>query len=263
MKSPNPVILTVSFGTRYAQTRARTIDAIEEALRNAYPRYEVRRAFASPSIIRLLRQQENLEVDSVSQALQRLADEGVTRVLIQPTYLMPGGEYDGLRAEAETFRSRFERLCVAGPLLQTEQDCQCLARILLEETKHLECSDQTVVWMAHGSDRGGNEVYENLQRAFASLGSRQLVGTMEGTPDVEDTIRRAAALGVSNVVLRPMMMVAGKHANEDMAGPEETSWKSRFLRAGFHVRCVPEGIGQNPQVHDMIIRHAAEGLRNL
>lgn len=261
MEHENPVLLAVSFGTSYAKTRELTIEATEKALQAAFPGFELRRAFTSPTIIRKLRQRDGIVVDSLHDALQQLADEGVAQVLVQPTHMMPGYEYDDLRAEAQSFRGEFSRLWIGRPLLQTDLDCRELTQILLKKTAQFDRPDTAVVWMGHGSEHPGNAIYTAMQKALASAGAqRHLVGTVEGTPDLEDMIRSARALGVSRVVLQPLMIVAGEHATHDMAGGEPDSWKSRFEAAGFEVHCVFDGVGQYPEVQEMIVRHARQTL---
>lgn len=251
----------MSFGTSYARTRTLTIEAAEKALAAAFPEFELRRAFTSAAIIRKLRQRDGIVVNSLGEALQQLAEEGADQVLVQPTYMMPGLEYDGMRAEALSFRTSFRKLVIGRPLLQSFADCRELAQILLEKTCAYEAPDTAVIWMGHGSEHPGNAIYAAMQEAFLSLGHpRQLVGTVAGTPALSDMLRQAKALGVSRVVLQPMMLVAGKHALSDMTGQQEASWKNQFCRAGFRVECVLEGVGQYPEVQAIIVRHAMEAM---
>ena len=257
METRKPVLLAVSFGTSFAKTRTLTIEATEKALAAAFPDFELRRAFTSAAIIRKLRERDGVRVCSLEEALEQLAREGTGRVLVQPTHMMPGREYDALQAQAQRFRPSFRQLTVGPPLLHTQEDCRELAQILLEKTRSFLTPDTAMIWMGHGSAHPGNAVYTTVQEAFQALGhSRQLVGTVKGTPDISDTLRRTRALGVSRVVLQPMMLVAGEHAAHDMAGPQADSWKNQFLRAGFQVECVLEGVGQYAEVQAMIVRHA-------
>ena len=201
-------------------------------------------------------------MDSLHEALEQLAEEGADRVLVQPTHMMPGFEYDDLKAEALSFRASFRELVVGRPLLQSFEDCRELAQILLEKTRAFDSPDTAVIWMGHGSEHPGNAIYTTMQEAFLSLGHpRQLVGTVEGTPELSDMLRQAKELGVSRVVLQPMMLVAGEHAANDMAGQQEESWKNQFLKAGFRVECVLEGVGQYPEVQAIIVRHAKEAMQ--
>ena len=255
MQPRKPVMLVASFGTSYADTRAQTLDVIERELTEAFPDFEVRRAYTSDAVIRTLKKRDGITVDSVPQALERLIREGVSRVLVQPTHMMPGGEYDTLTVQSESFRDGFQKLLIGTPLLNSEEDCALLAKILDEKTCSLQRPDTALVWMGHGSERGGNECYTSLQQAFAALRKpHHLVGTVKGGAPV----KQAQALGVSRVVLLPMMMVAGAHAAHDMAGEEPSSWKNQFLQAGFQAECVRQGIGVYPEVRSMILRHGEE-----
>ena len=253
-----PVILAVSFGTSYNESRDLTIGAVEAALQQAFPDYEVRRAFTSQIIIDKLKERDNLEIDNVTQAMDRLVNDGVKEVLIQPTHVMPGFEYDDVVKEVSAYTDKFEKLIIGKPLLTTNEDYDRLVTALADKTSALAAEDAAVVFMGHGTEHAANATYGRMQKRFDALGYKNyFVGTVEATPTLEDVIALCKDAGVKKVSLLPMMVVAGDHANNDMAGDEEGSWKTEFEKAGFEVSCVLEGMGQYAGVQQMIVDHAA------
>ena len=256
-----PVILAVSFGTSYNESRDLTIGAVEAALQQAFPDYEVRRAFTSQIIIDKLKERDNLEIDNVTQAMDRLVNDGVKEVLIQPTHVMPGFEYDDVVKEVSAYTDKFEKLIIGKPLLTTNEDYDRLVTALADKTSALAAEDAAVVFMGHGTEHAANATYGRMQKRFDALGYKNyFVGTVEATPTLEDVIALCKDAGVKKVSLLPMMVVAGDHANNDMAGDEEGSWKTEFEKAGFEVSCVLEGMGQYPAVQQMYVDHAAAAL---
>ena len=256
-----PVMLVVSFGTSFNDSRDVTIGAIENDLQKMYPDYEVRRAFTSQIIIDKLKERDNLEIDNVTQAMERLVADGVQEVLVQPTHVMPGFEYDDVVKEVSAYADKFQKLTISDPLLTSNQDYDTLVKALAEQTKDYNQEGTAIVFMGHGTEHAANATYARMQKRFAALGySNYFVGTVEATPTLEDVITLCKDSGAKKVVLLPMMVVAGDHANNDMAGDEEGSWKTEFQKAGFEVECVLQGMGQYPEVRDMYIAHAAKAM---
>ena len=256
-----PVLLVVSFGTSFNESRDVTIGAVENALQEAYPDYEVRRAFTSQIIIDILKEREGLEIDNVTEAMDRLVADGVKEVVIQPTHVMSGFEYDDVVREVSEYKDKFDRMTISKTLLAEDQDYDTLVAALAEETKEYNQEGTAVVFMGHGTEHKSNATYGRLQKRFNAAGyNNYFVGTVEATPSLEDVIALVKESGAKKAVLLPLMVVAGDHANNDMAGEEEGSWKTEFEKAGFEVECVLKGMGQYPAVREMYIDHAGKAI---
>ncbi|MEA5015427.1 MAG: sirohydrochlorin cobaltochelatase [Candidatus Limiplasma sp.] len=256
-----PVLLAVSFGTSYNDSRDVTIGAIEQALQAAYPEYEVRRAFTSQIIIDILKEREGLEIDNVTEAMERLVADGVKDVVIQPTHVMNGFEYDDIIAEIAPYQDKFDSFKVGEPLLISEADYDQVVAAITEGTAAYNGEGAAIVFMGHGTEHASNATYAKLQQKLLDAGhSNYFIGTVEAEPTVEEVLERVKESGASKVVLLPLMVVAGDHAHNDMAGDEEDSWKSVFTAAGFEVECVLEGLGQNAAIQQMYVQHAAEAM---
>lgn len=275
-RKTDKALLVVSFGTTHEETRAVTIDAIEEDLAAAFPGRRLYRGWTSGMILRILKKRTGTTFDSVEEALERMAADGITDVLVQPTHIIPGEENDRMREMITGFSDRFERIAIGRPLLSSQEDLQRLALILAEELLGAkgceETSGRTLILMGHGSaDKPeANQVYRDLEQTFRSCGyDNVFVATVEGTHTLEDTLKKledAAAKmerpsGSSNriAVLTPLMTVAGDHAKNDMAGDDENSWKNRLEEAGFSVCPVLRGLGEYPAVRELFILHAKQG----
>ena len=257
------VLLAVSFGTSYDDNRDKSIGAIETALQAAFPEYEVRRAFTSQIIIDILAGR-GLVIDNVGEAMERLLADGVTDVIVQPTHVMNGFEYDDVINEITPYAEKFDSFKVGRPLLITPKDYAKVVNILVEETSAYQGEDTAIVLMGHGTHHAANATYEKLQSVFTAAGhDRYFVGTVEASPSLEDVIPLVQASGAKKVVLLPLMIVAGDHANNDMAGDEADSWKSAFTAAGFEVEVLLQGMGQYQGIQDLIVEHAKEATSSV
>jgi sirohydrochlorin cobaltochelatase len=266
MEEVRPVILVVSFGTSYNSTRDKTIGAIERKIAAAYgDEYDVRRAFTSQFIINKLATRDNLIIDNMERALQRCIDDGVTTLVVQPTHVMAGSEDDDMVQTVKEYADKFERVSIGTPLLTTPQNYRDAVKILTDVTSSYDDGDTSIVYMGHGTEHPGNITYANLQTYVdeAGFGDRYFIGTVEATPTLEDMINKAEESGNGRVVLRPFMIVAGDHANNDMAGDEAGSWKTEFKKAGFDVECVIEGLGEIPAIQDMFVSKTSEAIAAL
>ncbi len=259
--SPSKVLLAVSFGTSYNDNRDLSIGGIEEALKKAYPDYEIRRAFTSQIIIDKLKSRDNLVIDNVTEAMDRLVADGVKEVVIQPTHVMNGFEFDDIVNEVSTYKDKFESFKIGKQLLASDEDFKEIVSIIIEETKSYDTDGTAIVFMGHGTEHKSNEVYAKLQQYITDAGySNYFIGTVEATPDLDDVVALAKESGAKKVVLLPFMIVAGDHANNDMAGDEDDSWKTRFEAEGFEVEAVLKGMGQYTGVQNMIVKHAGETI---
>ena len=255
------VLLVVSFGTSYNESRDLTIGAVEGALGTAYPDYEVRRAFTSQIIIDILAQREKLEIDNVTQAMDRLVADGVKEVVIQPTHVMSGFEYDDVIAEITPYEAQFDSFKVGAPLLTSDADYDKVLTALVNETEDYNTEGTAIVFMGHGTEHEANATYAKLQQFFADAGySNYFIGTVEAEPTLEEVIDMVEDSGAAKVVLLPLMVVAGDHANNDMAGDEEDSWKSAFTAAGYEVECVLRGLGQYSGIQAVYVDHVADAI---
>ena len=252
-------VLVVSFGTSHLDTLEKTIQPIEWDIAGRMTGRVQRRAFTSGMILRKLERWDGLHIDDVPQALSRLAAEGFDDVVLQPTHIMNGDEYDKLAAQTEPFREKFVRLAVGRPLLTTVQDYKVTAQALLQVLPTRE-KDTALVFMGHGTEHFANSAYCQLEYVFHDLGRTDiLVGTVEGYPGLEEVLHRLDERPeVKKVVLYPLMVVAGDHAKNDLAGDEADSWKNRLAAQGYDVKCVLSGLGEYPGIREVFVRHAEE-----
>ncbi|HNZ63875.1 MAG TPA: sirohydrochlorin cobaltochelatase [Bacillota bacterium] len=256
-----PVLLVVSFGTSYNDNREATIGALEKALTDAYPDYEVRRAFTSQIIIDKLKDRDKLEIDNVTEAMNRLVADGVKDVIIQPTHVMSGFEYDDVVKETSAFKDKFTTFKIGKPLLTSDADFEKVAAILAEQTDSENKKETAFVFMGHGTEHAANATYARMQKVMTDAGHKNFfVGTVEAAPTVEDVLKMVKDAGFKKVQMRPLMIVAGDHANNDMAGDEDDSWKSIFEKAGMEVECVLEGLGQYKGIQEIFKDHVADTI---
>ena len=277
-------ILVVSFGTSYNDSRARDIQGIEEALEQAYPDWSVRRAFTAQIIINHVQARDGEFIDNMEQALDRAVANGVKQLVVQPTHLMHGSEYDEMMDAVEAYRSQFESVAVAEPLLgEVGNDAtvinpdkaavaQAITAAALADAGYdsLEtaAADGTAfVFLGHGTAHVAKVSYSQMQTQLDTLGyDNAWIGTVEGKPEdtsAEAVIEAVKAAGYTKVVLRPLMVVAGDHANNDMAGEDPDSWKSLFTAAGLEVEVQIAGLGSVPAVQQLYVDHTGEAMASL
>jgi len=255
-------LLVVSFGTSYNSSRSVTIGAIESSLAEAFPEYEVKRAFTSQTIIDKLADRDGITIMNVEEALEDAYQSGVTTLVIQPTHLMSGYEYTDLAEAASEYEDKFDELIMSTPLLTTDSDYEAVAQAVYEKTASYDDGETAICLMGHGTEADSNSDYATLQEKFTELGYDNIyVGTVEATPSCEDLIASLQEKGTyTKVVLLPLMVVAGDHANNDMAGDEEDSWKSLFTAAGYDVTCILEGLGQDYNIQQIYVSHVKGAL---
>lgn len=256
-------ILVVSFGTSYAQTREKTIGAIEEDFRRAFPEYTIRRAFTSKMIIKKLRERDGIEVDTVAQALEKLAAEGYSTVICQPTHVMGGFEFDDVKREVENWKGRFDHIACGWPLLTSSEDYEQVTEALVQEFSDIP-SDAALVLMGHGTEHPANATYPALDYRLKARGCKNFfVGTVEGYPDLPTVMQEVAAIGANKVFLAPLMVVAGDHAINDLCGEEEDSWKSCFEQAGYQTEPILKGLGEYPAFRRIYLEHCVQCIQSL
>ena len=257
-------ILVVSFGTSYNESRDITIGAIENAITEAYPDYEVRRAFTSQIIIDVLKEREGLEIDNVEQALDRAVEDGVKELIVQPTHLMNGFEYNDLAKTLTDYMDKFDKITFADPLLMSDADFDAVVKAITEKTASYDDGETAICLMGHGTEADSNEVYAKMQEKLTEAGyENYYVGTVEAAPSLDDVVAALNEKGIyKKVVLSPLMVVAGDHANNDMAGDEEDTWKTILTNEGYEVECIVEGLGQIEAIQDIYVDHLQTAIES-
>ena len=254
-------LLVVSFGTSFNDSRRLTIGGIEGALETAFPDWSVRRGFTSQIIIDHVKSRDGVEIDNVSAALDRAMANGVKTLVVQPTHLMHGFEYNDLKDELAGYADGFDQIVMGEPLLTSDEDFAAVADIIVNATAEYDDGETAIVFMGHGTEAESNAVYAQMQQVLTDGGhANYFIGTVEAEPSVDDVLALVQAGNYKRVVLRPLMIVAGDHANNDMAGDEEDSWKSIFEGAGYEVECVLEGLGQLPEIQQLFVKHAQAAI---
>ena len=257
-------LLVVSFGTSFNDSRRLTIGGIEQSLADAFPDWSVRRGFTSQIIIDHVLSRDNVQIDNVTAALDRAVDNGVKTLVVQPTHLMHGFEYNDLAEELSTYADAFDQIVMGEPLLTSDEDFAAVADIIVKATEQYDDGETAICFMGHGTEAESNEVYARMQQVLIDAGHENyFIGTVEAEPSVDDVLAMVQAGDYTKVVLRPLMIVAGDHANNDMAGDEEDSWKSIFEAAGYDVTCVLEGLGQLPEIQAIFVQHTKAAMDNL
>lgn len=279
-------LLVVSFGTSFNDSRAEDIKGIEDALAEAYPDWSVRRAFTAQIIINHVEARDNEVIDNMQQALDRAVDNGVKNLVVQPTHLMHGAEYDEMVEAIDEYKDKFESVAIAEPMLGEvgddatviNDDKKAVAQAITDEAcKEAGFDDMQAaadagtafVFMGHGTSHTANVTYDQMQTQMNDLGfTNAFIGTVEGEPEdtaCEAVIEKVKEAGFKNVILRPLMVVAGDHANNDMAGDDEDSWKSQFEASGDFdsVDCQIAGLGRIEAVEDLYVEHTKAAIDSL
>ena len=263
--SSDKEILIVSFGTSYSNSRHVTIGPIEDAIREAYPDYQVRRAFTAQIIIDKLKKEEKIEIDNVKQALDRAVKNGVKTLVVQPTHLMNGLEYNELKKELDKYKDKFDKIALGEPLLTSDDDYKKVIAAITSDTKEYLDGETAICFMGHGTEAKSNKVYSTLQEKLKAAGYNDyFVGTVEAKPSVDDLIAQVKESGkYKKVILQPLMVVAGDHANNDMAGDDKDSWVTKFKAAGFEVKPVLRGLGQIYDIQKIYLEHVKAAIDSL
>lgn len=252
-------ILVVSFGTSYVETCAKTIEKMEDAAREAYPDHEVFRAWTSGIIRRKMAKRDGIQIWSVSEAMEQMHKKGIKEVVVQPTHVLNGIENEIMVKVIEAYRGFYEKVSVGKPLLTTREDCEEMVDLMIQEW---ELSDEEMlVFMGHGTEHHADFVYAAMNYQFLMKGHANMaMGTVEGYPTIEEMLQTAKQLKPKKVILTPFMIVAGDHANNDLAGDEEDSWKSIFEAEGYQVECVLKGLGEYEGVRRIFMEHLQEAV---
>lgn len=258
-------LLVASFGTSYNDSRRLTIGAIEQALEDAYSdTYSVRRGFTSQIIIDHVKSRDNVAIDNITEALDRAVANGVKNLVVQPTHLMNGLEYNDLVNEIAQYADAFEKVAIGEPLLTSEEDFKAVMEAITKETAQYDDGETAICFMGHGTEADSNVIYAKMQELLTEAGyENYYVGTVEATPSLDDILALVKAGDYKKVVLEPLMIVAGDHANNDMAGNEEDSWKTAFENEGYEVECIIKGLGELEDVQAIFVEHAQAAIDSL
>ena len=276
-------ILVVSFGTSFNDSRVADIKGVEDAIAAANPDWSVRRAFTAQIIINHVQARDDEKIDNMDQALERAVKNGVKNLVVQPTHLMHGAEYDELSEAVEKYKDKFESVKIAEPLLGevgsdatvVNEDKKAVAEILTEEAVEKAGYDSldaakeegtAFVFMGHGTSHTAKISYSQMQSQMTALGyDNVFIGTVEGEPEdtsCESVIEKVSAAGYKNVILRPLMVVAGDHANNDMAGSDDDSWLSQFKASGKFDKIDTQinGLGEIEGIQKLYVEHTAAAM---
>ena len=257
-------LLVVSFGTSYNDSRRETIGAIEQTLADQFSGWSVRRGFTSQIIIDHVLSRDGVAIDNVTEALDRAVANGVKTLVVQPTHLMHGFEYTDLMNELAGYADSFDAIAVGEPLLNSDEDFAAVAEAIVNVTAAYDDGETAICFMGHGTEAESNAIYAQMQQVLTDGGHENyFVGTVEATPSVDDVLAMVQAGSYTKVVLMPLMIVAGDHANNDMAGDEPDSWKSVFEGAGYDVTCLVQGLGQLPEIQAIFVQHTQAAIDSL
>ena len=279
-------LLVVSFGTSFNDSRAEDIKGIEDALAAAYPDWSVRRAFTAQIIINHVEARDEENIDNMQQALDRAVENGVKNLIVQPTHLMHGAEYDEMTEAINGYKDKFESVAIAEPMLGEvgddatviNDDKKAVAQAITDEACKEAGFDSmdaaaeagtAFVFMGHGTSHTANITYDQMQTQMEDLGFKNaFIGTVEGKPEdtaCDKVIEKVKEAGYKNVVLRPLMVVAGDHANNDMAGDDEDSWKSQFVASGNfeNVDTQIAGLGRIEAVEQIYVDHTKAAIDSI
>ena len=279
-------LLVVSFGTSFNDSRAEDVKGIEDALAKAYPDWSVRRAFTAQIIINHVEARDGENIDNMQQALDRAVENGVKNLVVQPTHLMHGAEYDEMTEAINGYKDKFESVAIAEPMLGEvgddatviNDDKKAVAQAITDEACKEAGFDSmdaaaeagtAFVFMGHGTSHTANITYDQMQTQMEDLGFKNaFIGTVEGKPEdtaCDKVIEKVKEAGYKNVVLRPLMVVAGDHANNDMAGDDEDSWKSQFVASGNfeNVDTQIAGLGRIEAVEQIYVDHTKAAIDSI
>ena len=257
-------LLVLSFGTSFNDSRRLTIGAIEDQLEKSFPDYSVRRGFTANIVIDHVEKRDGEKIDDINEALKRAVDNGVKNLVVQPTHLMNGLEYDELKGDIAQYSDAFDKVAIGQPLLSSDEDFSRVENAIVDWTKDYDDGETAIVFMGHGTSADSNAVYQKMQDLLTKDGhTNYFVGTVEATPSLDDVMAAVKKGNYKRVVLEPLMVVAGDHANNDMAGDDKDSWKSQFEAAGYQVECLLRGLGENETIRQIYVEHAQAAIDSL
>ncbi len=257
-------LLVVSFGTSFNDSRRLTIGAIENALETAFPDYSVRRGFTADIIIDHVKRRDDVLIDNVKASLDRAVANEVKNLVVQPTHLMNGLEYNDIIDEVAQYSDAFEKVAFGEPLLTSDDDFKRVEQAIVDWTAEYDDGKTAICFMGHGTEAESNGVYQKMQDLLIADGyENYFIGTVEAEPSIDTILAKVKDGEYEKVVLEPLMVVCGDHANNDMAGDEEDSWKSVFEAEGYEVECILRGLGENEDIRQIYVDHAQTAIDSI
>ena len=255
-------VLVVSFGTSFNDSRVATIGAIEAAMEKAFPEYSVRRGFTANIIIDHVLRRDGEKIDDLTEALDRAVANGVKELLVVPTHLMNGYEYTDVQEALKDYGRKFDKISLSAPILTTDADYDAVIKAITADTKQYLDGQTAICFMGHGTENASNHVYADMQAKLKAAGYKDyFIGTVEAEPTFQEVVDAVKAAGYKKVILEPLMIVAGDHANNDMADPEDPeSWYSLFKAAGIEPTVRLKGLGEFPAIQQLLVEHAKAAL---
>lgn len=255
-------IIAVSTGTSYHEAIKLNIEACETAIREAFPAYELRRAFSSRFTRNKLKERDNIHIDSVEEALEKMLEEGFTDIILQSLHIIPGGEFhEKIVKNLSRFRDKFEKITFGRPLLFYMDDYRAVLKALKSRAPGLK-NGEAVLLMGHGTEHPANAAYSCMQSMIEDEKLPFYIATMEHYPLLSNIIPRLRENNIKKIVLMPFMLVAGAHALEDMSGEGSNSWRSILEGEGFNVSVYLQGLGENPEIRDIFVQHTADAIND-
>ena len=257
-------LLVVSFGTSFNDSRRLTIGAIENVLESAFPDFSVRRGFTANIIIDHVQRRDGILIDDVKNALDRAVENGVRTLVVQPTHLMNGFEYNDIVDEVAQYSDAFEKVVFGEPLLTSDDDFRRVEKAIVDWTSGYDDGKTAICFMGHGTEAESNGIYSKMQNLLTADGyGNYFIGTVEAEPSLEDVVKSVKNGDYERVVLEPLMVVCGDHAFNDMAGDEPDSWKSAFEAEGYEVECIMRGLGENADIQQIYVDHAQTAINSI
>lgn len=257
-------LLVLSFGTSYNDSRRLTIGAIENAIEAAVPDYAVRRGFTANIVIDHVNRRDGILIDDIDAALKRAVDNKVKTLVVQPTHLMSGIEYDEIVEKVANYSDAFDKVVFGAPLLTSDDDFERVEKAIVDWTSEYDDGETAICFMGHGTEHEANQVYQKMQDMLTADGyTNYFVGTVEAEPSLENVIAKVKEGNYKRVILEPLMVVSGDHANNDMAGDDADSWKSAFEAEGYEVECLLRGLGENEDIRKIYVDHAQSAIDSI
>ncbi len=255
MKENKKAILIVSFGTSYIDTMEKTIKAIEKEIEYTYTDYKIYSAFTSRIIIDKLQKRNNIKINTVKEAMEEIIKEKYNTVICQPTHIMHGIEYEKMIRIIEPYEKSIDTIKYGAPLLSSSKDYDNVVKAVMEEHSYLQEKD-TLILIGHGTEHFADASYAALNYHFAANGyDNVLVGTVEGYPDIKTIFKKLEIKNINTVYIVPFMIVAGDHANNDICGNGDDTWKTKLLSKGYSVKTILKGLGEYKGIRNIFIEH--------
>jgi len=255
-------ILVVSFGTSYKETIEKTIKVCEDKIKEKLEGYDFFRVFTSNIIIKKLKERENLNIENIEEALNRLYKDGYKEVIVQTLYIICGEEFNKLKNQIDNYKNKFEKLMLGRPLLTYTEDYEEVIEIIVKQLPK-NSDKEAIVFMGHGTTHQSHSTYSILESMLRNININVYIGTIRGYPNIEEAIDKLKSNNIKKVHLVPFMLTVGKHIIEDMAGDDNKSWKNILKNNGFGVKVNLQGLGENSYIQDKFTRHAYDCLSML